>query len=81
MQNSKMKKYGKEISKFVPKLVTSNRVPEKVASANEEVLWIKDAKVFLEEEFKVNIEIIKAEDSKEAKAGQASPMRPAILVS
>lgn len=81
MGNAKMKKYGKDISKFVPKLVTSGKIPEKVASADEEVAWLEDAKEFLVEEFGVSIEIIKAEDCKEAKAAQAIPMKPAILVS
>ena len=71
----------KEIGKIVPMLLKDlSKMPEVITSQQDEIKALKEEKNFLEQEFKTKIEIIKAEDSKEAKAKQAMPGKPAILV-
>jgi hypothetical protein len=41
---------------------------------------LEESREFIEKEFNCEIEIEKAEQSKEAKAKQATPSKPAILV-
>ncbi|MBD3304544.1 leucine--tRNA ligase [Candidatus Woesearchaeota archaeon] len=76
-----LKKYGKEISKMVPKLVKNPaRIPKVILSQKEEMKNIKDAEKDISEQFNAELEIIPEEKSKEAKAKQALPGKPAILV-
>jgi len=76
-----LKKHGADISKLVPKLVKSPaRIPKIILSQKEEIKNIKDAEKEIREQFKVKLEIIPEEKSKEAKAKQAMPGKPAIVV-
>jgi len=80
MANKKLRKHGKEISKFVPKLVASGKVPTGITSEQEEYDYLIEAKGFLEKEFSCNIDIIKADESELLKAKQASPGKVGVLV-
>jgi leucyl-tRNA synthetase len=80
MGMDELKKYGKDISKFVPKLVGGGKMPSFVSSVEEEYGFLAKNSGFLSKEFDCEIEIIKAADSKEGKAGQASPGKPAMLI-
>jgi len=69
----------------VPKIVQSvlkdpAKVPSVVVSQKEEFDALKSFKEFLEAEFKFSFEFVLAEKSKEQKAKQALPGKPAILV-
>jgi len=76
-----LKKHSKEISKMVPKLVKNPaRIPKKVLSQKEEIQNIKNAEKDISEQFNAKLEIIAEEKSKEGKAKQAIPGKPAILV-
>jgi len=80
MAKNEFKKYGKDISALVPKLVKDiSKIPEIVLEQKIELAALNETKL-LKETFKADIKIEKAEDSKEAKAKQAMPSKPAILI-
>ncbi|MBS3126028.1 leucine--tRNA ligase [Candidatus Woesearchaeota archaeon] len=80
-KNSELKPHGQDISKLIPILVKDfKKMPETILTQDEESRSLENAKKFFEEEFKCAVEIEKAEASKEAKAKQASPGKPAILI-
>ncbi len=78
MQNEEMKKHGKEIQNFL-KAVMSRFGELQDLEKFDEVAVIKEVSSSLEKEFG-KIEIIKAEESKETKARNAFPGKPALLV-
>jgi leucyl-tRNA synthetase len=79
VMEGKIKEHGKEITKIIPRYIKTGTVPQ-FLSPEKEVKVIKDAKGFLEQEFGCKIKIVEADKSKEAKAQQAMPGKPAILV-
>ncbi|MBD3259201.1 leucine--tRNA ligase [Candidatus Woesearchaeota archaeon] len=79
MSKEEFKKHGKDVAAIVQRIIKNGKLPAK-AEQKTELTLLKDAKENLEKEFKSRIKIIKAEESKEAKAGQAMPGKPAILV-
>lgn len=74
-----LKKYSKEVMKIVPRIIKAGAVPD-FTSQKEELQGIKDASEFLKAEFGAAINVEIAENTKEAKAGNAMPGKPAILV-
>lgn len=75
------KKHGKEISSLVPKLVKEPaRIPAVILGQEKELKALEENKDFYKQEFNAEIEVIKAEDSDEAKAKNALPGKAAILV-
>lgn len=80
MRDPELKKHGKDISKIVPRIVKSGRVPGKNLTNDIEFSTMMNTKGALEEEFKCNVTVVKAEDAEHKKAGQALPGKPAILV-
>ena len=76
---SDLKVYGQEIMKIVPSVIKDmSKMPEVLLPPEEEMDALKKTKTF--EEFGCEIEIESAEKSKEQKAKQAMPGKPAILV-
>ena len=76
-----IKEHGKEISSMVPRLVKDvSKVPDTITSQDYEIKILKENMDFIIDEFEAPVEIVKAEDSKEAKAKKAMPGKPAILV-
>ena len=80
MQLEQFRKYGQEISKFLPRLVGSGKIPNEILSQKLEHSSLQDAQQFFEKTFSCKFEIINAEDTKEQKAAQATPGKAAILV-
>ncbi|MBU0535775.1 MAG: leucine--tRNA ligase [Nanoarchaeota archaeon] len=81
MMLTDLKKHGQEVSKMTPKLVTDmTKLPKVLLSLDEEVKAIESARDFIGKEFDSKIEIIKADQSNEAKANNAMPGKVAILV-
>ena len=81
LEEENLKRYGKDISKMVVSLVKDpSKLPAVITSQEEEFIALNDAVDFLNTEFGCKIEVVKAEESKEAKARQAIPGKPAILV-
>jgi len=75
------KEHGKEISSLVPKLVKEPaRIPSVILGQEKEFNALNENKDFYKQEFNAEIEVIKAEQSKENKARNALPNKPAILV-
>jgi len=78
MAEPALKKFGGEIPAFVK--TAMNRLGEFAQLEKfDEVSVLNEAKPVLEKEFG-SIEIIRAEDSKEAKAKNAFPGKPALLI-
>ena len=76
------KEHGKEISKMVPVLVRNPaKVPLIVLRQSEEFKVLREHKNYLEKELDCKVEIVLAEKSKDTKAGNASPSKPAIIIS
>jgi leucyl-tRNA synthetase len=78
MANDEMKKHGKEIAGFL-KVVISKLGELSSLEEFDELKLLESIRPQLEKEFGI-IEIERAEDSKEAKAKNAFPAKPALLV-
>ncbi|MBW2997864.1 leucine--tRNA ligase [Candidatus Woesearchaeota archaeon] len=75
------KEHASDISKLVPKLIKDrSKIPDIVTSQAEEIAALEQNRQLFTDEFKAEIIIIKAEDTKEPKAKNAMPGKPAILV-
>ncbi|MBU4492970.1 MAG: leucine--tRNA ligase [Nanoarchaeota archaeon] len=72
---------SKDVSKLVPLIVKNpGRIPLVILDQDIEFNVLQNSKKLFEDEFKSIVEIIKAEDSKQAKAKNAMPGKPAIVV-
>ena len=78
MKKESLKKYSKDISKIIPKVIKTGI--DFVSNQSEEFTVINQSKEFFEKEFNTKIEVIKSQDSKENKANHAAPGKVAILV-
>ena len=75
------KEHGKEISELVPKIVKNpGMLPLEVLDQITELKTLKEGKNEIAKFFNCEFEVIKAEDSKESKAKNAIPGKPAIIV-
>jgi len=75
-----LKAFGKDVAKLVPALIKDTaKIPQTILTQHKELEALKEAKGTLEDEF-AEIEIMKAEDSTEQKAGSAMPGKVAILL-
>ena len=78
---TELKKHGQEIAKLTPRLIADmSKIPNILLSQDEELKTIANYKKQISDEFKAKVEIIKAEESKEAKAKSSMPGKVAILV-
>ncbi len=74
LMSGDLKQYGQQISKLTPKLVNDpSKMPAYLLSQDKEIETLKQLDI-------ENIEIIKAKDSKEAKATQSMPGKPTIII-
>ena len=77
-----MKKHGGDITKIIPALVKDpSKMPVTVTSQRVETEALLEARELLVETFDANVQILPAEESKEAKARNAAPGKPAIILS
>jgi leucyl-tRNA synthetase len=77
----KLKTYAKDISSLVTKFVKDpSKLSEYDLDRESELAALQEAQKLIESEFKSKLEIVKEEDSKENKAKQALPGKPAILI-
>ncbi len=80
MAKNEFKKFGKDVSVLVPKLVRDvSKIPDVILDQKTEFDALKNSKI-LKESFKARITVEKAQDSQEAKAKQSMPGKPAILI-
>ncbi|MBW2993312.1 leucine--tRNA ligase [Candidatus Woesearchaeota archaeon] len=76
-----VKEHGKEISGLVPRMVKDRtKIPETVTSQDDELATLNSIRKYLEKEFNTTVEITAAEKSKEQKAKNSLPAKPAILI-
>ncbi|MBD3313866.1 leucine--tRNA ligase [Candidatus Woesearchaeota archaeon] len=81
MMLTDLKQHGGEVAKMTPKLAADeSRLPKILLSQEEELKALESAKEFIEKEFEAKVEMVRADDSKEAKANNAMPGKVAILV-
>jgi hypothetical protein len=78
IMNSELKKHGQDIMKVLPKII--DKLPEQVLDQKIELDMFLESRVDIGEIFNCEIKIVAAEHSKEAKAKQAAPGKPAIVV-
>ncbi|HYD03840.1 MAG TPA: leucine--tRNA ligase [Alphaproteobacteria bacterium] len=78
IMGSDLKKHGQEIMKSLPKIV--DKLPEHVLDQKTEHDSFLESRINISEKFGCDVTIVLAENSKEAKAKQASPGKPAIVV-
>ncbi len=80
MKNDKIKKYGQDASKIIQKVIKSGKGVSDVLDYKLEQKVLVESKKFFEREFGCQVLIEEADKSKEPKAKQALPGKPAILV-
>ncbi|MHA1756616.1 MAG: class I tRNA ligase family protein, partial [Promethearchaeota archaeon] len=81
MKNSEFKQYGKFISQIVGKALKNiGKFPKITLSADDEFSFFSDIKPIIEKKYNCEVDIQLEKDSKEQKANQAYPGRPAIVV-
>ncbi len=76
---TELKKFGKDIIRMIPRIIENP--PKIVLNQEKELKKIKESKERIENEFKCKVEVVKEADSKEQKARQALPGKPAIIIS
>ncbi len=79
MKNEKLKQHSKEITKIIQKALKAGI--DDVPAREKEFLALKESALFLSKEFDSKVVVLEAENSKEEKARNAMPNKPAILVS
>ncbi len=79
METEEGKKHAKEIKGFVQVSVKKLNEAQELTEINEEKTLNENIEE-LKKEFNTEIELIKAEKSSEKKAGNAFPLKPAILI-
>jgi len=81
LRNKILKKHGQDIAKLLPSLVKNPaKIPKKILDQKAELKILKGMKKELEAVFLCKVKVELAEKSKEAKAKQANPGKPAIVV-
>ena len=81
MTASDLKIYGQEIIRMIPRLLNDEtKIPQVILSQDIEFRALNEASKNYEDEFKCNVEVIAAENSKQSKAKQSLPGKAAILV-
>ena len=78
MKNNEFKKHSKDIAKIIQRALKHG--VDEITTQEKEFKTLQESRDFFAKEFKTDIEVIKAEDSKENKARQANPGKVAIFV-
>jgi leucyl-tRNA synthetase len=81
MQNTEFKKYNKNITQFVNKILKNvGKYSNFVLSSKEEFQFFNEIKSVIEKKFNTKVEIYFEKDSNESKASYALPGKPAIII-
>ncbi len=76
-----LKKYGQDITRIVPAIVKDpSKLPTTILDEKTELGALEAAASKLSEEFGAKVEVVAAEKSKEPKARNAAPGKPAIVL-
>ena len=79
VMQSDLKQHGQAVMKIIPKIIKAGIIPD-FSNQKEELKGISEAKEFLNGEFNCDVNVEIEEDSKEAKASQAMPGKPSIII-
>ncbi|MFX1340516.1 MAG: leucine--tRNA ligase [Promethearchaeota archaeon] len=81
MKESDLKPYSKSISQITAKILKNVGKYSKISlSSEEEFQFFQEIKPILNKKYQCDIEVLNEKDSKEKKASQALPGRPAIII-
>jgi len=81
MQYDDLKQHGPVITKLIPKLLKdASKIPIVVLDQKTELKSLEESLPRLKEYFGCEIDIVKEQDSSEAKSSQAMPSKPSIIV-
>jgi len=81
MRDENVRKNAKDVNKIILGLVKDpSRIPDIVGNMQDELDFFESNKGFLGDELGVQVKVVQAEQSKEAKAGQAMPGKAAVLI-
>jgi leucyl-tRNA synthetase len=81
MQNNDFKKYSKQISKILSRILKNvGKFPKFSLSPNEEYKFFDEIKPIIEIKYKCKVKVTFEKDSSEQKASQALPGKPAIAI-
>jgi len=81
MQDNELKQHGKFISQTVAKILKNVGKYSKISlSTDEELSFFSDIKPIIKKKFSCPVEVIVEKDSKDPKAAQSLPGRPAIII-
>jgi leucyl-tRNA synthetase len=81
IMSSDLKKHGQSIVNIVQKILKdSSKMPRIILSQNQELEYLKSNSTMLKKEFDCEILVLKESESKEQKAKNAMPGKPAIVV-
>jgi leucyl-tRNA synthetase len=78
MKHDHLKQHSKDITKIIQKLMKTG--VDKLIPREKELSALKESAEFLSSEFNAKVHVLEAEESKEEKARNAMPNKPAILV-
>ncbi|MHA2128707.1 MAG: leucine--tRNA ligase, partial [Promethearchaeota archaeon] len=81
MVNSKLKKHSQQINKIVSRVLKNiGKYPKFTLSPNEERDFFDEIKLIIEKKYKCKVKVLYEKNSKEQKASQALPGKPAIII-
>jgi leucyl-tRNA synthetase len=79
MNDQELRKHSKEVSQIVKKIISKpSLLPEEELSREDEYEFISNAKELIEDQLGAQVTVLLEEGSKNIKAGQALPGKPAI---
>jgi leucyl-tRNA synthetase len=78
MKHEHLKQHSKDVAKIIQKLMKTGA--EKMIPREKELSALKESSEFLSSEFNAKVHVLEADESKEEKARNAMPNKPAILV-
>ena len=82
MVNSEFKKYSQQINKIVNRILKNvGKYPKFTLSPNDERNFFDEIKLIIEKKYKCKVNVLLEKESKERKASQALPGKPAIIIS
>ncbi|MEM4260173.1 MAG: leucine--tRNA ligase [Candidatus Woesearchaeota archaeon] len=79
LTKTELKKHANEISNILPKLMKNRKINDS-STENFEFDYLTSSKEFLENEFKSEFQIVKERESKNKKALNSLPQKPAIII-
>ncbi len=80
MKDELFRSHGQDIQRFLPKMISSRKLPKVVLDRKHEISAIKESLDFIKSEFKCKIELVDDESPSEQKAMQSVPGKPAIVI-